>query len=123
MVPTAQNANDPPCTGPRCQTERLRRENEAFEGTGGISRENRSAGFVPGFLDTASGRVYRSCFADGRPAPIHLFDGLPGHLVSVIGKAGNATAEGARLVSGFLRAGRFYTRQEAADAMRQPLDA
>lgn len=123
MLNTIQRTNESPRTAVQCQVDRLRRENAAFEGTGGVSRENRSAGFVPGFLDTTSGQIYRSCFADGRPAPIHLFDGLPAHLLSVIGKAGCATAEGARLVSGFLRAGRFYTRQQAADAMRQPLDA
>ena len=55
----------------------LRQQNRAFRGTGGVSAENRALGFAPAFLDTQTGAVYRACFADGRPAPMHLLEGLP----------------------------------------------
>jgi hypothetical protein len=59
----------------------LRQQNRAFRGTGGVSAENRALGFAPAFLDTQTGAVYRACFADGRPAPMHLLEGLPPTLV------------------------------------------
>lgn len=99
---------------------RLVDENRAFEGTGGVSRENRHAGFVPGFLDRLTGKIYRSCFADGRPAPIHMLDGLPGHLLD--DSSGRLSAQ-REVVSGFLLHGAFYTRAEAAEAMRSALPA
>lgn len=105
----------------------LRSENRLFRGRGGISQENRSAGFVPAFLDSATGRVYRSRFADGRPAPVHVLEGLPDHLRTAPrgggSDVGRAVALGSRLVSGFLREGRFFTRAEAADAMQRTANA
>ncbi|MEZ5583330.1 MAG: hypothetical protein R3F37_11775 [Candidatus Competibacteraceae bacterium] len=60
---------------PPCLTNQsLRRQNRVFRGTGGVSHENQSCGFVPAFLDTQNGTVYRSCFADGRPVPMHLLE-------------------------------------------------
>lgn len=37
--------------------------------------------FPPAFLETETGVVYASCYADGRRAPFHLLDGLPNELV------------------------------------------
>ena len=105
----------PPLTG------RLQTENRQFRGTGGISEENGSAGFAPAFMDAHDGRIYRSQFADGRAAPIHVLDALPEHLVSKSSATGEVIAVRDHLVSGFLRAGIFYTRTEAARAKdRQP---
>jgi len=92
----------------------LANENRRFLGTGGRSQENASLGFLPAFRDAGSGQVYRSCFADGRPAPFHLLDGLPDELVIREG-SGRVTAAKATLVSGFVvESGRFFTREEAA---------
>jgi hypothetical protein len=55
-----------------------------------------------------------SCFADGRPAPIHLLDGLPADWVTVRGAGGRVLAVKASVVAGFIRGGRFYTRAQAA---------
>ena len=93
----------------------LKLENERFGETGGVSERNRDEGFVPAFQDTATGRVYRSCFANGNPAPIHLLDGLPADLVVERDNAAHPTAFKATLVAGFLRADRFYTRDQAAE--------
>jgi hypothetical protein len=96
----------------------LRRENREFEGTGGRSEENGAAGFSPAFLDTETRRVYVSRFADGRPAPFHLIDGLPGEVVVARHLSGGVARIKCTVVSGFLHCGRFYTRAEAAAALR-----
>jgi hypothetical protein len=96
----------------------LRQENEQYAGSGGVSRENRSLGLRPAFRDNASGKVYPSCFADGRPAPFHLLDGLPDALVMRRADSGQVLEAKAGLVCGFLLHDRFYTRDEAA-ALRQ----
>jgi hypothetical protein len=92
----------------------LRIETLRFLGTGGISAGNQSDGFRPAFLDTDTDAVYLSRFSDGRPAPFHLLDGLPDELVPERNASGSVKAVKATIVSGFVRSGRFYSRQEAA---------
>jgi len=94
----------------------LERENVAFHGTGGRSDENRSLGFRPAFFDPQTSTVYPSRFADGRPAPFHLLDGLPDEVVLCRNGAGRPVAVKPSLVSGFVLGGAFYTRDEAAHA-------
>ena len=92
----------------------LQEENQTYAGTGGVSESNRSAGYTPAFLDTETGYVYRSCFASGKPAPIHLFEGLPDALVKRSIVTGKAYALQKHLVSGFLKNEQFYSRAEVA---------
>lgn len=91
----------------------LERENQVFHGTGGCSEENRGLGFLPAFMDAVTRMIYRSCFADGRPAPFHLLDGLPDEVVVERAPSGRVAAIRGSLVAGFIRDGRFYTREEA----------
>lgn len=91
----------------------LQNQNERYRNTGGISTEACSHGFRPAFLDTQTGAVYPCCFADGRPAPMHLFDGLPQELVLSYSCSGRVTAVKGSLVSGFICSDHFYTREEA----------
>ena len=93
---------------------RLSYENTVYRGKGGRSQENRHEGFRAAFLDTDTGLVHQSRFADGRPAPLHLLDGLPDSVVVQRGTSGRVLEVKASIVSGFARAGRFYTRDEAA---------
>ncbi len=95
-------------------TKLLQRENRDYGGTGGVSDGNRGAGFSPAFLDRETRLVYASCFADGRPAPFHLIDGLPDELVIARFASGRVSAIKASVVSGFVREERFYSREEAA---------
>ncbi len=97
----------------------LQQENRHFNGTGGVSGNNRSLGFRPAFLDTLSGRVYLSCFADGRPAPMHLLDGLPTSLMAHGSNQGCGKMIRATVISGFVRDEHFYTRQQAAEFLNQ----
>ena len=96
-------------------TSSLARENLHYAGTAGVSQAHQSDNFRPAFLDTDTGVIYPSCFADGRPAPCHLLDGLPAHLVRERLR-GRVKAVKVTIISGFERAGRFYTRDEAARA-------
>lgn len=92
----------------------LNSENRAFAGTTGVSQGCRVLGFVPGFLDRTTGTMYVSCFRDGTPAPIHLLDGLPDHLVVERTPLGRVTAVCECVVAGFIRDGIFYTREQVA---------
>jgi hypothetical protein len=94
-------------------------ENERYRGAGGRSEENRPCGFRPAFLDTRTQRVYESRFADGMPAPVHLLDGLPAELVLTRSAARRVTAVLPTVIAGFIRAGRFYTREEACRAVAE----
>ena len=95
-------------------TQVLRRQNLAFRGTGGVSTGNRSQGFAPAFLDTDTGSIYLARFADGRPAPMHLLDGLPSELIVSRDATGRCQAVKRSLIAGFVQAGQFYTREQAA---------
>ena len=101
--------------GHQLSTGVLQCENQRHKGTGGVSQNNRSRGFVPAFLDTITGRTYESKFSDGRPAPMHLLDGLPEHLL--IGNPDELTVRKG-VISGFMHCGEFLTRAEAAAALQ-----
>lgn len=97
----------------------LTEQNRIYAGSGGISRENRCRGFVPGFLDRDTGSVYRSRAADGNPASVHVLDGLPDDLVVRRAPSGQVSAIKPSIVAGFLRDGLFYTREQAARALTE----
>ncbi len=92
----------------------LARETARYRGTGGVSENNRSLGFQPAFIDRETETVHLSRFPDGRPAPCHLLDGLPAELVLARNEQGRVMRVKASVVSGFVRDGHFYTRDEAA---------
>jgi hypothetical protein len=93
--------------------QRLELENIRYHGTGGVS-QNRSYGFWPAFMDTQTRAVYLSRFTDGRLAPFHILDGLPDELVLSRNPGGRGAIVKAFVVSGFIREGVFYSRDEAA---------
>jgi hypothetical protein len=97
-------------------TDTLRKQNLAFVGTGGVSEENHASGFRPAFYDLATGRAALARFADGRPAPMHLLDGLPDAWVAERDASGRITAIKETVIAGFIRDGFFYTREQAAAA-------
>jgi hypothetical protein len=99
----------------------LRAQSDAYRGTGGCSEENGDFGFRPAFRDDDTGMVYRARFLDGNPAPFHVLDGLPNEVVVSRAESGRVTAVKGSLVSGFIRLGRFYTRDEAAAAVSETM--
>jgi hypothetical protein len=95
-------------------SEMLRQENWIFRNTGGVSHNNRDHGFHPAFRDMATGHVYLSRFANGSPAPVHLLEGLPDDLVLHRNTQGRIIAIKQTVIAGFVRAERFFTREQAA---------
>jgi hypothetical protein len=94
----------------------LQNENVLYASTRGISQNNGSFGFRPAYLDGGSGEAVLSCFSNGTPAPVHLLDGLPESWILGRDHAGHVTATRPGIISGFIRDGRFYTREEAITA-------
>jgi hypothetical protein len=97
--------------------ETLHLENERFCHTGGVSRNNRNAGFQSAFLDQATGSVYLSRDTHGNPAAIHLLSGLPDELVIQRDLHGRAIAVKDTVIAGFMHAEIFYTREQVAQAL------
>ncbi len=96
----------------------LREENLVYVGTGGISQENHSSGFHPAFFDLEFGVGYLSRFADGSLAPVHVLDGLPEEWILERNAAGRVQTVKSSVIAGFIRDGYFYTREQAAEAVR-----
>ena len=98
------------------QSKRLEIENERYAATGGISQNNASKRFIPAFKNTQTGEVALSRYANGETAPFHLMEGLP---ETWLIKEAPKTDLKACIISGFVRFGEFFDRQEAADFMEQ----
>ncbi len=90
-------------------------ENDQFADTRGVSQNCRQTGFVPAFQDRLTGETHTSVWADGSPASIHLLDGLPEHWVISRDLSNHVTAVRDTIVSGFLRDGEFFTREEMTE--------
>jgi hypothetical protein len=95
----------------------LKSENVYYHTTGGVSHNNRAAGFRPAFRDSETGRTELSRFLGGCPAPCHLIDGLPDDWVRERDTVGRALSIKCSVIAGFVRDGRFFTREEAARAV------
>jgi hypothetical protein len=89
-------------------------QNAAYQGTGGVSRNNRTAGFSAAYRNDATGETVLSRFADGHPAPVHLLEGLPEEWVACRDEHGGVCQVLPVVVAGFTRDGCFYTREQAA---------
>ncbi len=96
----------------------LRRENQAYAGTTGVSQNNNGMGFVPGYCDTQTGEAIFSRFADGRPCPVHTLDGLPLSWIALRDAGGRVLTARKGVIAGFLLDGCFYTREQAAAMLR-----
>ena len=92
----------------------LKRQTVHYRGKGGTSAEACCVGFAPAFLDCATNTIYRACFANGTPAPMHLLDGLPEELILARDSDGRVVAIKETVVSGFVKDDVFYTRDQAA---------
>ena len=92
----------------------LESQNVVHRGSGGISQENCHQGFCPAVLDSETGSIYVSRYADGKPAPMHILDGLPQDIVTQRTEDGKVKAIKPTITVGFVRHGEFYTRQQAA---------
>ncbi|WP_123401475.1 hypothetical protein [Inmirania thermothiophila] len=99
--------------------DRLARESRRYAGSCGTSERAAGAGLRPAFRDRDTGEVFLARFADGRPAPLHILDGLPARYVTRRDARGCVLAVTAAIEAGFVDAlGFFLTRAEAAARYR-----
>lgn len=117
--PETTHTEAAPHSTPLLNPQVLAEENCAFAGTGGISQENCVHGFIPGYLNTQSGEMAVSRFADGQPAPIHILEGLPDGWIQERSASGQVLQVKEGIIAGFILNGRFYTRQQAAKTLAQ----
>lgn len=94
---------------------RLAQENKAYRGSAGVSAGNRDQGFIPAFKDGNDNQVELSRFRDGRIAPCHLLEGLPDYWVTKRDSQDRIIEIKAHIISGFVRCGEFFTRNEAIE--------
>lgn len=94
-------------------------KNRCSSGLLGAFHREHDVVLQPAFRDTSTGAVYLSRFTDGRPAPVHVWDGLPESAVSKRAPDGRVAALKQTVVAGFSREGRFYTREEAASVRQR----
>ncbi|MCO6441535.1 MAG: hypothetical protein J5I81_10695 [Nitrococcus mobilis] len=96
--------------------ERLIKDNVAHIGSAGVSERNHDYGFRPAFRNLETGCAVLARFKNGAPAPMHLLDGLPDEWVLEKDATGHVVSVKPSVIAGFLRQGRFYTREQAAAA-------
>jgi|GEM_PF-2693923 len=77
------------------------------------ARRGGSDSLTPAFLDTRTGTIYQSCYADGRPAPVHMLDGLPASLLVRRDRGAQTPSVREAVVAGYVRRGYFLTREQA----------
>jgi hypothetical protein len=102
------------CSGHALSDNELRTQNSAYSNGGGVSQHNRHAGFVPAYKNVRTGVAIVSRFADGRPAVVHVLEGLPDDWVASRDRHGNIRRVVSSVIAGFVRDGSFYTREAAA---------
>ncbi len=96
----------------------LSQENGRFEGTAGVSQNNRSAGFTPAFQDRATGRVELARLATGSVATMHVISWLPAAWAKAFDADGKIIELKDDVVCGFVRDGEFFTREQAAQLLQ-----
>jgi hypothetical protein len=99
------------------KSQRLIDENNRYQVTSGVSGGNREYNFIPAFLDFESGVVYISSFSNGVPAPIHIYEGLPSHLIISRNAINKTVKIKHSVVSGFIHENQFYTRDQAMNVI------
>jgi hypothetical protein len=76
-------------------------------------------GFAPAYLNSQTGEMMLSTFANGSPAPIHLLEGLPADWVAAQTEAGKTGVLKDTVISGYIRDNRFFTREQATATAEQ----
>ncbi|EAR22807.1 hypothetical protein [Nitrococcus mobilis] len=123
----ARNRKEVACRplGPLFQpmnADRLIKDNVAHIGSAGVSEGNHDCGFRPAFRNLETGCAVLARFKNGAPAPMHLLDGLPDEWVLERDAADRVVSVKPSVIAGFLRQGRFYTREQAAAAAAAEAD-
>ena len=87
---------------------------QPYLGTCGESIEATRCQFLPAFIDREDGRVELARMANGEPAPMHLICHLPVEWALQRDARGRVIELKETIEAGFVRKGRYFTREEAA---------
>jgi len=94
---------------------------DKYRGKGGISSEAKTSGFQAAFRDNETNEVAIPMTDIGKgqtvPSGVHIFDGLPDNFVTEKNNYGEPIAVKGSVEAGFVRDGKFYTREEASAAL------
>ena len=90
------------------------RESATYLGTCGESVVAGQHKFLPAFCNRVDGRVELARLPNGKPAPMHLIAALPKAWAARCDEGGNVVELIDSVIAGFVKNGRFYTREEAA---------
>ena len=77
-----------------------------------------SFGFMPAFMQVNTRETHLAAYCDGRPAVMHILDGVPDYWVDVWGHDGRALSLKAGIVAGYMRTGHFYTLHDILNRLR-----
>ena len=77
-----------------------------------------SFGFMPAFMQMSTRETHLASYCDGKPAVVHVLDGVPHYWVEVWGRDGRALSLKAGIVAGYMRAGHFYTLHDILNRLR-----
>ena len=96
--------------------ESVQRESIEYAGTCGESATAKKSRFLPAFRNDSDGSVELARMPNGQPAAMHLISELPSSWACKLDDQGKVIELIEEIVAGFVRDGRFYTREEAAAA-------
>lgn len=85
-----------------------------YTGTLGVKTNGSCYGFLPAFQDIETGETHLSTAPDGSIATIHLLEGLPKRWIIKRDTHGRVTRLKDSIIAGFVRDGRFLSREELA---------
>jgi len=77
-----------------------------------------SFGLMPAFMNVNTRETHLSSYRDGKPAVVHVLDGVPRAWIEAWGQDGRAISLKPGIVAGYMRAGRFYTLYDIMHRLR-----
>ena len=77
-----------------------------------------SFGFMPAFMHMNTRETHLASYCDGKPAVVHVLDGVPHYWVETWGHDGRAVTLKAGIVAGYMRTGHFYTLHDILNRLR-----
>ncbi|MDQ1362358.1 MAG: hypothetical protein QG652_218 [Pseudomonadota bacterium] len=77
-----------------------------------------SFGFMPAFMHVNTRETHLASYLDGKPAVVHVLDGVPHYWVEAWGQDGRALSLKTGIVAGYMRTGHFYTLHDILHRLR-----
>lgn len=97
------------------ENRRLAIQASDYPGARSVPHHVADAGLTPAFLDKRTGRIEIARTRVGLPASTHVIDWLPREWAKSVTDKGRVSSLRPEIISGYIRDGIFYTREEIAD--------